>query len=144
MIITNNEDALRVTCEEVKLEEVNELISTLENELSYANNLGKGGIGLAAPQIGIAKKIAIIRLPNMSLNLINCHIDQGYDLSLFKEEGCLSFPGRVENTMRFQEVHISNNLTYPYKFIAQGLISVVCQHELDHLGSTLFMDRKAK
>jgi peptide deformylase len=80
----------------------------------------------------------------MSLNLINCHIDQGYDLSLFKEEGCLSFPGRVENTMRFQEVHISNNLTYPYKFIAQGLISVVCQHELDHLGSTLFMDRKAK
>jgi len=142
MIIVNNEDALRVPCEDVKLEEVKELISALEAELSYANKLGKGGIGLAAPQIGIAKRIAIVRMPNVSIDLVNCHVEKGYDLSPFKEEGCLSFPGRVENTMRFQEVIISNNLVYPHKFIAEGLIAVVCQHELDHINSILFMDRK--
>lgn len=146
MIITNNEEALRVKCEDVLPEEVGALIDKLEAELSYANRLGKGGIGLAAPQIGIAKNIAIIRLgkgSDLSLNLVNCKIEQGFDPTLFKEEGCLSFPGRVENTIRFQEVYITNNLVAPHRFVATGLIAVVCQHELDHLNSTLFMDRMA-
>jgi peptide deformylase len=142
MIITNNEEALRVFCEEVKQEEVADLVTTLENELAYANRLGKGGIGLAAPQIGIAKHIAIVRLGNgLSFNLVNAKLEIGYDPTTFKEEGCLSFPGRVEDTTRFQEVVISNFVS-PEKFTATGLVAVVCQHELDHLNSTLFMDRK--
>jgi peptide deformylase len=146
MIITNNEEALRVKCEDVSPEEVKALILALENELAYANRLGKGGIGLAAPQIGIPKNIAIVRMGKengLNLDLVNCKIDQGFDPTLFKEEGCLSFPGRVENTTRFQEVHIVNNLVYPHTFIATGLIAVVVQHELDHLNQTLFMDRAA-
>jgi peptide deformylase len=141
MIITNNEEALRVKCEDVLLDEVGLLISTLESELSYANRLGKGGIGLAAPQIGIAKNIAIIRLGNgLDINLINAKLEKGYDPSIFREEGCLSYPGRVEDTTRFQEVYIANNLVYPNTFVATGLLSVVCQHELDHLNSILFID----
>lgn len=144
MIITNNEDALRVKCEDVTLEEVGDLIQTLENELNYANRLGKGGIGLAAPQIGIAKNIAIIRMgKDLKINLVNAKLNQGFDPSTFMEEGCLSFPGKVENTIRFQEVHITNNLVEPFVFIASGLISVVCQHELDHLNQILFTDRLA-
>lgn len=141
MIITNNEAALRVMCEPVTLEEVGSLIETLEKELEYANRLGKNGIGLAAPQIGIAKDIAIVRLPKVNFNLVNAKLIQGYDPAIFTDEGCLSFPGRMENTMRFQEVHITNNLVEPYSFVATGFIAVVCQHELDHLNSTLFMDR---
>lgn len=145
MIITNNEEALRVKCEDVAPEEVRALILALENELAYANRLGKGGIGLAAPQIGIPKNIAIVRMGKtngLDLDLVNCRIEKGFDPTIFKEEGCLSFPGRVEDTTRFQEVHIVNNLVYPHTFIATGLIAVVCQHELDHLNQTLFMDRK--
>lgn len=142
MIITNDENALRVHCETVLPEEVGELISVLESELNYANRLGKGGIGLAAPQIGIRKNIAIVRLGDVNINLINCKLDKGYDAAIFKEEGCLSFPGRVEDTTRFQEVYITDNLVYPYSFIAAGLIAVVCQHELDHLNSKLFLDHK--
>lgn len=142
MIITNNEEALRVKCEPVTLDEVNDLISVLEKELDNANRLGRGGIGLAAPQIGIAKDIAIVRLNKININLINAKLDKGYDPAIFREEGCLSFPGRVEDTTRFQEVHIISNLIEPYSFVATGLIAVVCQHELDHLNSTLFMDRK--
>lgn len=142
MIITNNEEALRVFCEPVLEEEVNDLILVLEKELNYANRLGKGGIGLAAPQIGIAKNIAIVRLGDTNINLINSKLKNGYDPKIFRDEGCLSFPGRVENTTRFQEVHIENNLVYPNNFVATGLFAVVCQHELDHLNSTLFMDRK--
>ena len=142
MIIINNEEALRVKCEDVLPNEINELISILDSELNNANRLGKGGIGLAAPQIGIAKKIAIVRLKGYEINLINCRVEKGYDLAPFKEEGCLSFPGRVENTMRFQEIYVTNNLMYPMSFVATGLVSVVCQHELDHLNSILLIDHK--
>lgn len=142
MIITNNEEALRVFCHAVKPEEVSELVATLERELAYANRLGKGGIGLAAPQIGIARHIAIVRLGNgLDFNLVNAKIEAGYDPTTFTEEGCLSFPGRVEDTTRFQEIVVSNGVE-PDKFVATGLVAVVCQHELDHLNSVLFMDRK--
>jgi len=143
MIIINNEEALRVKCEDVLPEEVAELIAKLDTELNNANRLGRGGIGLAAPQIGIAKNIAIVRLgPGANLDLVNCKLDKGFNPTYFKDEGCLSFPGRVEDTIRFQEVHIVNNLVYPHSFIVTGLIAVVCQHELDHLNETLIMDRK--
>jgi peptide deformylase len=142
MIITFNEEALRVKCEPVLPEEVGALVETLEKELEYANRLGKNGIGLAAPQIGIAKNIAIVRLPKLNFNLVNAKLVQGFDPAVFTDEGCLSFPGRSEDTIRFQEVHIVNNLVEPHSFVATGFIAVVCQHELDHLNSTLFIDRK--
>jgi len=142
MIITNNEAALRVVCEPVSLDEVGALIEALEKELEYANRLGKNGIGLAAPQIGIAKDIAIIRLPKISLNLVNAKLVSGFDPATFTDEGCLSFPGRLEDTTRYQEVVVANNLVEPHSFVATGFIAVACQHELDHLNSTLFIDRK--
>jgi peptide deformylase len=141
MIITNDESLLRVKCEPVTLEEVGPLVEALEKELDHSNKMGRSGIGLAAPQIGIAKDIAIVRLNKISINLVNAKLQQGFDPALFKEEGCLSFPGRVEDTIRFQEVHVTGNLVEPYNFVATGLLAVVIQHELDHLSSTLFMDR---
>ena len=140
MIIINNEEALRVKCDPVLHEEVSDLLQALESELEQANRLGKNGIGLAAPQIGIAKNIAIVRLGKLSFNLINCKIEKGYDPAIFKEEGCLSFPGRSEDTTRFQEIYVTNNLTYPHTFTATGLLAVVCQHEIDHFNNKLFMD----
>lgn len=141
MIITNNEELLRVKCQDVLDSEVGQLIDTLERELDHANRLGRSGIGLAAPQIGIAKNIAIVRFDKVKLDLVNCQIKNYFDPMIFKEEGCLSFPGRVENTNRFQEVHIVNNLVAPHSFISTGMLAVVCQHELDHVNSILFMDR---
>lgn len=143
MIITNNEELLRLPTTPVLLEEVGPLIELLENELNHANYLGNQGIGLAAPQIGIQKDIAIIRLGETKINLVNAKLQNGYDPTFFKDEGCLSFPGRVENTIRFQEVHITSNLVDPFSFTATGFLAVVCQHELDHLNSKLFIDHIA-
>lgn len=140
MIITNNEEALRVKCEDVLPNEVADLVLALEKELDYSNRFGRPGIGLAAPQIGIAKNIAIVRLGDFNFNLVNAKIVKSYNPSIFREEGCLSFPGRLETTTRFQEVVIENNYSDFPSFIATGLIAVVCQHELDHLDSKLFID----
>lgn len=143
MIITNNEELLRVKCEEVTPEEIGPLREALESELANSARLGRPGIGLAAPQIGIAKKMAIIRLgtKDLDLDLINCSIAHGYDLALHREEGCLSFPGRLEDVMRYQEVHITGNLIYPTAMILTGLMAVCAQHELDHLNGILLPDK---
>lgn len=142
MIIINNEELLRVKCDNVLPDEVGPLREALENELANSARLGRPGIGLAAPQIGIAKKMAIIRLgaPEYNLDLINCSIAHGYDLALHKEEGCLSFPGRLEDVMRYQEIHITGNLIYPTGFILTGLMAICAQHELDHLNGILLPD----
>jgi peptide deformylase len=147
MIITNNEEALRIKCEDVLAEEVGPLIEILEKELDRANYYGRGGIGLAAPQIGIAKNIAIIRLDKnrgYDLNLVNAKLTKGFDPIIFRQEGCLSFPGRVEDTNRFQEVYITDNLVAPNNLIVTGLMAIVCQHEIDHLNGVIFTDHIIK
>lgn len=143
MIITNDEEKLRLKCEDVLQEEVAELVDLLENELKNSARLGRPGIGLAAPQIGIAKKIAIVRSDNdtkFNINLVNCYIEKAYDKAIFKDEGCLSFPGLVGDTQRYQEIYVKNNLVYPHSFVANGILAVVCQHELDHINGILLPD----
>jgi peptide deformylase len=142
MIVTNNLDILRTPCSEVLEPEVAELIQTLEMELAYSARMGRPGIGLAAPQIAVHKKVAIARLGgDLNLNLVNAEISKGYDERMFRDEGCLSFPGVIENTMRFQEVYVINNLVPPHNFVATGLLAVVIAHELDHLNGVLLPDR---
>lgn len=144
MIIQNNEEAIRLNCEDVLESEAGELISLLERELSNSALLGRPGIGLAAPQLGIAKKAAIVRIGNLSLNLINCNIENKYDQFIFREEGCLSFPGRIEDTIRYKEIVIKNNLVYPYNLSATGIVAVCCNHEIDHFNNKLFFEHKVK
>lgn len=146
MIITD-ENILRLPCEDVWPEEIDDLRHKLEDELKRMK-LIRSGVGLAAPQIGIHKKMAIIRatdnLINYKLDLINCELKQGYDKFIFRNEGCLSFPGIIVDTVRYKEIHIINNSVEPHSFIATGYIAAVVQHELDHLNGILLMDRRNK
>lgn len=146
MIIENNIDLLKTKCEPVLVNEVGALVKLLEFELEESNRKGKPGIGLAAPQIGIFKQAAIIRLEkndhyNFDLDLINPEILKSYDLIKFSGEGCLSFPDKIINTERYNEINLkSKNAEY----VVTGLLSVACQHEIDHLNGILFFDRQLK
>ena len=140
MIITD-EKLLRVKCENVLPDEIGPLIDQLERELKHSGS----GIGLAAPQIGIAKNIAIVRINDKySINLINAKIEQKFDPEVFEDEGCLSFPGKFVKTMRYREVYVVENLAEPKRFIATGLPAVVIQHELNHLDGILLPDLEIK
>jgi peptide deformylase len=140
MIITD-ESILRTPCEDVLPEEVDDIVVLLEQELKLSAERGNEGIGLAAPQIGIFKKVAIVRLGKYSINLINPIIEQKYDLQVFDGEGCLSFPGKKEKTRRYMEVVVSSG---SQKFIATDLLAVVIQHETDHLYNKLLPDYAIK
>lgn len=139
MILTD-EEALRVDCIDAESGEIGTIIEQLERELKYSAEQGRPGIGLAAPQIGISKNICIVRVEKYKLNLVNAKIQTGYDKAIFEQEGCLSFPGRFEKTLRYQEIYVSANKVEPHAFIAKGLLSVVAQHELDHLSGVLLPD----
>jgi len=137
MKIITDQNFLKIPCEKANLEEVSNIILQLEK---YLKDSEVEGIGLAANQIGIKKRVAIIRMDKISINLVNADIISSYDKILVDGEGCLSFPGRTERTFRFNEIQVKNEM-YPYSFIAVGLLSVAIQHELDHLNGILFTER---
>lgn len=144
MIITFDEALLRVKCLDATLSEVEEIIPLLEKELLHSEETGNPGIGLAAPQIGIAKNVAIVRVPMkngiQTINLVNCKIAHGFDKYFFDDEGCLSFPGISKKTLRYKEVHVTDNLVPPFAFVATGLLAVCVQHEMDHWNGILLPD----
>ncbi len=134
---------------EVVDDEIRALVDDMA-ETMYA----EPGIGLAANQVGVTRRIAVIDIGHPEgksdlLVLINPKIvERSGDIEW--EEGCLSFPGIHVNVQRSSKVRISalNRDGEAYELEAQDLLAVAIQHEIDHLdGITLankmsFLQRK--
>ena len=108
------------------------------------------GIGLAAIQVGIPKKIIVIDLSKEEekspLYFINPKIILRSNTNTTYEEGCLSVPGQFAEIDRPDKCHISY-LDYNGKqqeLKAEGLLATCIQHEMDHLEGILFIDYLSK
>ena len=108
------------------------------------------GIGLAAIQVGIPKKIIVIDISKEKektpLYFINPKIIFKSNNNTTYEEGCLSVPGQFAEIDRPDKCHI-NYLDYngtPQKLKAEGLLATCIQHEMDHLEGILFIDYLSK
>ena len=109
------------------------------------------GIGLAAVQVGILKRLIVIDISKDKekknpLFLINPEIVFKSKNTSIHEEGCLSLPGHFAEIERPAECQI-NFLDYNGKkkeISAKGLLSTCIQHELDHLNGILFIDYLSK
>ena len=104
------------------------------------------GVGLAAPQVGVGLRLAVIDCapkdePPALLVLVNPQIVASEGESC-EEEGCLSVPGFYAKVDRSSRVRVSfQDLDGRPKLIeAEGLTAVACQHEIDHLDGILFVD----
>jgi len=140
-VIITDEAALRIQCVPVLPEEVDELRSKLEEALAWSAKQGRTGVGLACPQIGIGKTMAIVRLDDfIKLDLVNAKITKSYHEFEFDGEGCLSFPDTYVKTLRYREVVVEDNLIHPHRFIVTDFAAIVVQHELDHLQGRLLPD----
>jgi peptide deformylase len=105
------------------------------------------GIGLAAPQVGVSKRVTVIDLSNAKdparkMVLINPEVIQR-DGKIYEEEGCLSFPEIREKVVRAAKVRIRAQDEFGKWFEAEGeeLLSRCMQHEIDHLDGVLFIFR---
>ncbi len=100
------------------------------------------GAGLAAPQVGIAKRIIIFRHADSVVELINPEfiLKQGESIDL---EGCLSCPGIYGEVARPQFVHVKgcDREGRPLELEGDGFLARVLEHEIDHLDGVLFIDK---
>jgi peptide deformylase len=105
----------------------------------------KGGIGLAAPQVGVSKRIFIMGNEEKLIVCINPEIVSGTG-EIKDTEGCLSFPGLWLHVKRYEKViakyQTMNGETTQEEF--DGLMARVFQHELDHLNGVCFVEKVGK
>ncbi len=115
------------------------------------------GVGLAAVQVGVLKKVIVLNIPSAMLNdntpeyfcepcvMINASIRKmGRDFMAF-DEGCLSFPGVFVSTRRPKKIvidFIDHDGKKRREKINGGILSVCIQHEIDHTNGIVFTEKK--
>ena len=141
--------AKEVSKEEILSENIQNLIDEMWNVMEKA-----GGIGLAAPQIGISIQLAVIKLESSSDRYEN--LEDSEEFIIFNPklevinsekqgfwEGCLSVPGLRGYVKRPKKLKISylNEKAEKKEVIVEDFLATVFQHELDHLFGYLYVDR---
>ncbi|MCM2267817.1 MAG: peptide deformylase, partial [Elusimicrobiales bacterium] len=106
-----------------------------------------GGAGLAANQIGLDLRLAVIKIQRenddpLSIVIINPELAEKSG-SMYEDEGCLSFPGLFAKVRRAAKVKVRalNEKGLPIEINAEGLFAKALQHEMDHLDGIVFVDR---
>lgn len=141
-ILHYGEEPLREASQPVT--EINDDIRRLVEDM-FETMYESKGVGLAAPQVGVNLRLAIIDIGEDPLVLINPQIlkHSGKETC---DEGCLSFPGLTEKVERAKKVvaEATDLDGSVYEIEAEGLLARAIQHELDHLDGVLFIDRISK
>ena len=112
-------------------------------ETLYASG---NGIGLAAPQVNIRKRIVVIDLKNddkpSPITFVNPIITKFSEEKFLNQEGCLSVPEYYADVERSKEVEVEwfDESGKKIKRKLSGLLSICIQHEIDHLDGILFID----
>ena len=138
-----NEPVLRKKC--AKIRKINR--KTKELIVNMAQTMAKNqGIGLAAPQVGVSKRIIIVATDlagQRIFEMINPKIIKRSKETAVGEEGCLSFPGIFLKIKRAKEVEVEGLDIKGRKINlkAKDLLARVFQHEIDHLDGILFFNR---
>lgn len=128
-----------------KIDEVNKNINDLIDNM-FETMYAEDGVGLAGPQVGILKRVAVIDIrEGNKIILINPEIIEK-DGKAVMEEGCLSIPGRTGDVVRAENIKVRslNRKGEEIVFEAEGFEARAIQHEIDHLDGVLFVDKVIK
>lgn len=139
---------LRATNAEVKPDEFTDELRRTAREMlliMYASR----GVGLAAPQVGINKRLMVFNPEGDSkafiqeVVMVNPRIIAKSKKTLVEAEACLSFPGMSGNVRRHEWVKVEafrlNGKKFKVKY--EGWVAKIFQHEYDHLDGTMYVDR---
>ena len=133
------EDILRKKCRVV--DTIDDKITTLLDDMIDTMQ-NADGVGLAAPQVGILKRIAVIDVGEGVIELINPEIikTEGKETNV---EGCLSVPGKWGTVERPQKVTVraTGRDGKEYEITGEGLLARALCHEIDHLDGVVFVDK---
>lgn len=139
LTIPEDNDFLRKQSREVTI--IDNRILTLLDDMKdtlYAEN----GVGLAAPQVGVLRRVVVIDIGEGLIELINpviCY-KKGEQINA---EGCLSVPGRSGTVSRPEKVTVRalDRNGKEFELTGEGLLAIAMCHEIDHLNGTLYIDK---
>lgn len=120
----------------------------LDKMLTTVQDPSQDGVGIAAPQVGIGRRIICVQRLDKEGEPFECYLNVRLD-SLWGEkvrgrEGCLSLPGLRGYVSRYPSVlvsYIDRESLQPRKDTVHGYTAVIFQHECDHLDGILYTDR---
>mgnify|MGYP002547191836 FL=1 len=138
-ILTFGDELLTKKCR--KVEKIDDRILTLLDDMAETLK-ESGGVGLAAPQVGILKRICVIDVGEGLIELINPEITKTSG-SVEDVEGCLSIPGKWGYVTRPEKVTVKalNREGKEIKVTGEGLLARALCHETEHLDGILFITR---
>ncbi len=124
-----------------KVVEFNDRLLTLIQDMIETMDEANG-VGLAAVQVGILKRVVVIDVGEGPIILINPEIIEANGSEL-DTEGCLSIPGdeRVVDRPQYVKAKALNEKGEPFEIEGEGLLARAICHELDHLDGILFIDK---
>ena len=142
-IVKDGDPVLRTRAKEVPAKDIGtpafqKLLEDMLETMYDAN-----GVGIAAPQVGVSKRVFIAESGDGPIALINPVFTKKSWKLLKGEEGCLSVPGKYDKLKRHKSLTVTA-LTADGKeisFLAEGFFARVLQHEQDHLDGFLYVDR---
>jgi len=136
------DDVLRKKCREV--DQIDERLLTLIEDMKETM-YEADGVGLAAPQVGVLKRLFVVDIGDGPLVFINPEIIETSG-SQIDEEGCLSLPGETQEVMRpnYVRARALNEKGEEFEIEGEELLARAILHEYDHLNGTLFIDRVKK
>jgi peptide deformylase len=128
-----------------KIDEVTKKTNNLIDNM-FDTMYAEDGVGLAAPQIGISKRIAVVDIrEDNKIVLINPDIiaEEGKTI---RKEGCLSIPGEIGDVIRSKKIKVKSldRKGNEIEFEAENFEARAIQHEIDHLEGILFIDKVVK
>jgi len=137
--IDEDADILRKKSREIQV--IDNKILTLLDDMRETMEKA-GGVGLAAPQVGVLKRAVVINIGEGLIEFINPVIvyQKGEQCN---EEGCLSIPGKSGKVNRPQKVIVraQNRKGETFELDAEDLLAIACCHEIDHLNGIVYTDK---
>lgn len=124
-----------------KVENIDDRILTLLEDMEETMK-DADGIGLAAPQVGVLRRVVVVDIGDGILKMVNPEITENEGLAV-DIEGCLSVPGlsgTVERPERIKLQYINEN-NEEMELEARGLLARAICHEVDHLNGVLYVDK---
>lgn len=138
-IVTLGDEVLRKKCRPVG--EITERIQTLVDDMIETMH-DASGVGLAAPQVGVMRRLFVVDIGDGPIVLINPEIIE-MSGEQTGEEGCLSLPGKAGTVTRANYVKIKGLDREGNEQVYEGteLLARAFQHEYDHLDGILYIDK---
>ncbi len=146
-------EILRSVSEKVRPDEIRKYRSLADDMVRHIKNPDNGGVGLAAPQVGVNKRLVVVSLMQdyddenfRTIAMINPEIIEYSSDTCTDKEWCLSVPGESGEVRRWSWVKVTFLDPEGKKYVMklENLCARILQHEIDHLDGILFTDKREK